>query len=92
MLRQYEEARKEGMKRYGFGIGVMQNIKICKHCGEMHNVCESKCCECGAELPEKTLYEIYLQRHRHCAKCNVVVNKGVHYCPECGDRLKEEST
>lgn len=89
MLRQYEKARKEGMQHYGFGIGVMQTIKICKYCGTMHNASESKCCECGAALPKETLYEIYVQRHRHCTKCSVVVNKDVHFCPECGDRLSE---
>ncbi len=90
MLRQYEKVRRDGMQHYGFGIDAMRRIKICSDCGEM--ICaKEKICQCGAPLSEETLYEVYVKRHRHCQACGAIVNNDVHFCPDCGVRLSEQT-
>ncbi len=89
MLRQYEQIRRQGMRHYGFGIDAMKSIKICGVCGEMKGAGE-KICECGALLPEETLYEVYVKRHRHCEECGTIVSKDVRFCPNCGVNLSEQ--
>ncbi len=89
MLRRSELVRKEGMTHYGFGIDAMKSIKVCGHCGEMANVSQLYCKECGSPLSEENLYQLYLKRHRHCEKCKTVVTQSMKYCPECGRRLEE---
>lgn len=86
MLQRYEKARRDSMRHYGFGIDAMKNIKICRECVEMVSA-ERTACECGAPLPEYTLYEEYVKRHRQCDKCKTIVNKDAQFCPNCGSRL-----
>lgn len=47
------------------------------------------CTDCGARLPEMTLYDLYRSRHRCCPGCGVAVTEVAVYCPECGARLPE---
>ena len=90
MLRQYERVKREGMQHYGFGIDAMKEIKICSDCGEMINAKEENC-KCGALLPDETLYEIYVKRHRHCERCGAIVNNDAHFCPDCVVKLTNEN-
>lgn len=88
MLRRYERVRRESMQHYGFGIEAMKDIKICSACGEMVSAVRVLC-ECGAPLPELTLYQEYVKRHRQCQGCETIVNQDAHFCPECGMKLPD---
>ena len=59
----------------------------CPACGRANRAQDTHCTDCGAALPEKTLYDLYRARHRCCLSCGVVVTDVAVYCPECGTRL-----
>lgn len=75
---------------YGFGIGIMKQIKICKHCGATEESNRYVCGKCGARLPLKTLFQQYQQMHRHCPVCDTVLTAGMQFCPHCGVKLENK--
>ena len=72
-LRTRRALRQVTLLEFGFGPETMRRCKLCA--------------ECGRVLPEKTLYDFYLSRHRCCPGCGVAVTNYAVYCPECGTRL-----
>ena len=53
----------------------------------LYSADRTDCTDCGARLPEMTLYDLYRSRHRCCPGCGVAVTNVARYCPECGARL-----
>ena len=82
-----ETIRQASMERYGFGPGIMRNIRICTECGMPSPAAEKHCRTCGAKLPRETLFQQYKKRHRFCTRCETVVAKSAQFCPECGTRI-----
>ena len=72
---------------YGCGPETLRGRKVCPVCGRANPAQDTHCADCGAVLPEKTLYDFYLSRHRCCPGCGVAVTNVARYCPECGARL-----
>ena len=86
-LRAKKALRQVTLLEYGFGPETMRRRKICPECGRANCAREARCTECGAALPEQTLYDFYRSRHRCCPGCGVAVTSVAVYCPECGTRL-----
>ena len=86
-LRAKKALRQVTLLEYGFGPETMRRRKICPECGRANCAQDTRCTECGAALPEKTLYDFYRSRHRCCPGCGVAVTSVAVYCPECGTRL-----
>lgn len=82
-----EVIRLENMKQCGFGVDSMKQIKVCTRCGNTSSVKQQFCTECGYRLPDKSLYEIYKERHKICPKCETVVTDESDYCPQCGEKI-----
>lgn len=72
---------------YGFGPETLRGRKVCPVCGKANSAGQTDCADCGAALPENTLYDFYRSRHRCCPGCGVAVTNVARYCPECGARL-----
>ena len=83
-----ETIRQLNMKRYGFGPGIMRNIRICPGCGLPSAVSETHCRTCGTGLPRETLFQQYKKRHKFCPHCDTVVAESALFCPECGMRIQ----
>ena len=81
-----ENLRKSNMERYGFGLNVMRNIRICTNCGRPASA-DRNHCSCGGVLSGETLFQQYKKRHRFCRRCDTVVANDVKFCPECGYRI-----
>ncbi len=79
--------RLESMEEYGFGPRAMRELKVCRFCGRTSPSGERFCRECGKELPEKSLYQSYKERHKFCTGCETVVADSTEYCPQCGKKL-----
>ena len=75
---------------YGFGIGIMKQIKVCMHCGASEPAGRYICGECGARLPAQTLFQQYQRMHRQCPVCDTVLAEGMKFCPHCGVKLENE--
>ena len=88
MTERLEAIRLENMKELGFGIERMKELKVCTACGKASPHNEAFCRECGTELPQKTLYDIYKERHTVCLHCDTVVARGSEFCPQCGAKIK----
>jgi hypothetical protein len=86
-LRTRRALRQVTLLEFGFGPETMQRCKLCPECGRANPAQDTHCADCGAVLPEKTLYDFYLSRHRCCPGCGVAVTDYAVYCPECGTRL-----
>ena len=86
-LRTRKALRRVMLLEYGFGPETLQQRKVCPACGRANRAQDTHCTDCGAALPEKTLYDLYRARHRCCLHCGVVVTDVAVYCPECGTRL-----
>lgn len=86
-LRTRKALRRVMLLEYGFGPETLQQRKVCPTCGRANRAQDTHCTDCGAALPEKTLYDLYRARHRCCLNCGVVVTDVAVYCPECGTRL-----
>ena len=86
-LRTRKALRQVTLLEFGFGPETMQRCKLCPECGRANPAQDTHCADCGAVLPEKTLYDFYLSRHRCCPGCGVAVTDYAVYCPECGTRL-----
>lgn len=88
-LRTREALRRVVLLEYGFGPETLRGRKICPVCGRASRADRTHCADCGAPLPEMTLYDFYRSRHRCCPGCGVAVTEVAVYCPECGARLPE---
>lgn len=75
---------------YGFGVGIMKQIKVCGKCGASEPSERYTCSRCGALLPMQTLYQRYQKMHRQCPVCDTVIARGMKFCPHCGIRLTGE--
>ena len=82
-----ELLRKQNMEYFGFGPDAMKKVKVCSVCGHPSDRSEHFCVECGHRLPDKTLYNIYMERHRVCAACDTILLDQMTYCPQCGIKL-----
>lgn len=83
--------RSAAMKELGFGPEVMKQTKVCPVCGVTAGANETKCIQCGAALPNETLFILYKSRHRYCDICDTVVASTSVYCPECGTQLLQKT-
>ena len=88
-LRTRKASRRVELLEYGFGPETMRLMKICLACGKANRAQDARCTDCGAALPEQTLYDFYRARHRCCPGCGIAVTRVARYCPECGRRLPE---
>ena len=75
---------------YGFGVGIMKQIKVCFCCGASESSERYICGQCGARLPAKTLFQQYQQMHRRCSRCDTVLAEGMRFCPHCGLELMQK--
>ena len=80
---------REPPDQYGFGIEIMKSRKVCRHCGRMEDSKCYTCPQCGAKLPQSSLFQLYQHRHRLCPVCDTVLSSRMRYCPHCGLRLKD---
>ncbi len=87
MTDSYKVTRKEGKKRYGFGVERMKEIKVCAHCGTVSNSLKLFCPECSKKLPKETVYMQYQKRHRTCLDCGQVISNSMQFCPMCGTKI-----
>jgi len=85
-----ERIRQESMAQYGFGPEAMKKVKVCTKCGQPSPSGQQFCTECGYRLPEKTLYEVYKERHKCCPTCDTVLSDTMGYCPQCGTKIETE--
>ena len=86
----YDLRTKRALRR----VVLLEYASGRRHCGDASPVCgransadRTDCADCGARLPENTLYDFYRSRHRCCPSCGVAVTDVARYCPECGARL-----
>ena len=86
-LRTGKALRRVVLLEYGCGPDTLRRRKICPSCGRANSADRTDCTDCGARLPEMTLYDLYRSRHRCCPGCGVAVTNVARYCPECGARL-----
>ena len=89
-LRKRKALRRVTLLEYGFGPETLRSRKICPECGRANSARDTRCTECGAALPEKTLYDLYRAHHRCCPSCGIAVTCAAMYCPECGTRLPKK--
>ena len=75
---------------YGFGVGIMKKIRVCARCGASEPAERYICRQCGARLPDQTLFQRYQQLHRRCAVCDTVLTETMKFCPHCGVKLESE--
>lgn len=88
---QFERLRQENMEYFGFGPVSMKKIKVCLRCGQAVQNTDEICKTCGCELPEKTLYDVYKERHQICSCCETVLSDTMEYCPQCGTRVTKNN-
>ena len=82
--------RRQNMEYYGFGPSAMKKIRVCTHCGTPAQAERYFCTECGHRLPEKTLYDLYRERHKICLVCDTILTDEMDYCPGCGGKTKKQ--
>ena len=84
-----ERSRQENMAYYGFGPSAMKELRVCTVCGTPAPLEKNFCVECGHRLPDKTLYDLYLERHEQCSACGTVLTEERKVCPgterSCGN-------
>ena len=85
-----ELIRQQSMEQYGFGPAAMKKVKVCTVCGNPSPSDQQFCTECGHRLPDKTLYDIYKERHVCCPNCDTVLSDEMGYCPQCGTKIKTD--
>ena len=86
-LRTKQALRRVVLLEYGFGPETLQQRNVFLFFCRANRAQDTHGTDCGAALPEKTLYDLYRARHRCCLNCGVVVTDVAVYCPECGTRL-----
>ena len=77
---------------YGFGVGIMKQIKVCARCGESEPSDRYVCSRCGMRLPDQTLFQKYQQMHARCPVCDTVLSEKMKFCPHCGMKQKKEKS
>ena len=87
MTEKLEYLRRENMRECGFGVDAMKDIRICTECQNPSPSGEAYCRECGCKLPDKTMYDIYKERHTVCPACDTVIARDSEYCPQCGRKI-----
>ena len=87
MTEKQEMIRLENMRQCGFGVEAMKEVKVCAKCGNPSPSSATYCTECESRLSNKTLYEIYKERHIVCPSCDTVVASNSNYCPQCGVKI-----
>ena len=85
-LRTRRALRQVTLLEFGFGPETMRRCKLCPECGRANPAQDTHCADCGAVLPEKTLYDFYLSRHRCCQRSD-----GLHHRPPHGLIGKENN-
>lgn len=78
--------RQKNMAYYGFGPSAMKKLRVCTVCGTPAPSEKHFCIECGHRLPAKTLYDLYLERHKVCPACHTVLADEMEFCPQCGTK------
>lgn len=86
-IERIEQVKQQGMDFYGFGPNAMKKTKVCTECGHPSPSDQQFCTECGHRLPNKTLYDIYKERHKCCPTCDTVLADEMEYCPQCGTKI-----
>ena len=81
-----ELSRQQNMEHYGFGPDAMKKLRVCTVCGTAAPPGKHFCIECGHRLPDKTLYDLYLERHKVCPVCRAVLADEMEFCPQCGTK------
>ena len=69
---------------YGFGVGIMKQIKVCTRCSASEPSDRYVCSQCGTRLPDQTLFQKYQQMHARCPVCDTVLSEKMKFCPHCG--------
>ena len=85
-----EQIRQESMAYYGFGPVSMKKVRICSQCGTPASQERKYCIECGYRLPDKTLYDVYLEHHAYCPVCETVLTETMEFCPQCGIKIERK--
>ena len=70
------------------GLEAMKRRKVCRVCGRGASAERKACPDCGAPLPNETLYDVYKAMHLYCPCCGEVVTDDAAYCPQCGTALR----
>lgn len=89
-MKEQMEFGADSPEYYGFGLGIMKRIKVCVRCGASEPSGRYSCRQCGARLPEQTLFQRYQQMHKKCPVCDTVLTAAMKFCPHCGVKLEEE--
>lgn len=76
--------KEQNMAHYGFGPDAMKKLRVCENCGTASIKKEKFCVDCGRRLPDKTLYDLYIERHRLCSGCGAILTDEMEFCPRCG--------
>ena len=84
------EFRASRPEDYGFGVGIMKQLKVCTRCGASEPANRYVCGRCGTRLPDQTLFQKYQQMHKRCPVCDTVLARKMNFCPHCG--TKQEPT
>ena len=87
-----EQSRQQNMEHYGFGPSAMKKIRVCTHCGTPSQTERNFCVECGRRLPEKTLYDLYRDRHEICFVCETILTEEMDFCPKCGAKTQHNKS
>jgi RNA polymerase subunit RPABC4/transcription elongation factor Spt4 len=83
-MRMKARSPNEDASRFGFGIDVMKETKVCKQCGAATVAEKHVCSHCGAKLPQESLFQFYQRMHRLCPLCDTVLSARMRFCPYCG--------
>lgn len=86
-----ERNRQYNMEYYGFGPSAMKKVRVCADCGAPSRAESHFCAECGRRLPDKTLFDLYRERHRICLICDSVLTEDMEFCPQCGMPLRKSA-
>lgn len=81
-----KRSRQQNRDYYGFGPSAMKQLRVCTVCGKPAPHEKHFCVECGQRLPDKTLYDLYLERHTQCTACTAVLTEEMDFCPRCGTK------
>ena len=73
-MRMKARSPNEDASRFGFGIDVMKETKVCKQCGAATVAEKHVCSHCGAKLPQESLFQFYQRMHRLCPLCDTVLS------------------
>ena len=83
-LKNHSETKKSILSHFGFGIGAMKKLVVCRKCNSLETNNKLFCDRCNERLPKSSLYDIYKSKHAVCPICGTVLSKQMDYCPQCG--------